>query len=439
MRKKLCLLLLGFLLSFSVKTQEVNKDKLDSLMNTIQKYNKGMGSLAILKDGKTIYSKAIGYKDVENKLMADEYSKYRIGSISKSFTSTIIIQLIEEKKLSFSDTLEEYFPGIINADKISISDLLRHRSGIYNFTNHPSYLEYMERPITKDSLTAKIQSLGSVFEPGLKAGYSNSNYVLLTLIAEKVDNKPFSEIVKSRITDRINLANTYVGGKIATENNECHSYDKKVKWKKSTQTDMSIPLGAGAIVSTAEDVSKFYHALFDRQLINEANLDSMSMMVDNYGMGLFQFPFYDKIASGHTGGIDGFHSMSGHFIDENLSITYLANGLDYPVNDIMIGALSIYFDKDYEIPVFTPDLVLSEEELEPFLGVYASPALPLKITISKEENALIAQATGQPSFVLVPYEKNKFKFDPANLKIEFIPSEGKLMLDQGMQFEFTKE
>ena len=111
-----------------------------------------------------------------------------------------------------------------------------------------------------------------------------------------------------------------------------------------------------------------------------------------------------------------------------------------PMNDILIGALSIYFGKDYTLPDFKPSLELKGEDLDQYLGVYSSSSFPLKITISKKDNVLIGQATGQSSFPLEAFELHKFRFDQAMLKLEFILDENKMILKQaGGEFEFTKE
>jgi D-alanyl-D-alanine carboxypeptidase len=156
-------------------------------------------------------------------------------------------------------------------------------------------------------------------------------------------------------------------------------------------------------------------------------------------MGLFQFPFGKKKAFGHTGGIDGFASSASYFSDDSLSGAYCTNGQVYAMNDILIGALSIYFNRPYAISTFKTYLVKSEE-LDKYLGVYSSQQIPLKITVTKNEATLIAQATGQPSFPLEPTEQDKFKFDPAGIVLEFNPDKSEMVLRQGGGvFQFTKD
>jgi D-alanyl-D-alanine carboxypeptidase len=136
----------------------------------------------------------------------------------------------------------------------------------------------------------------------------------------------------------------------------------------------------------------------------------------------------------------GFQPNATYCPIDNFALPYTSNGVVMPMNNILIGALSIYFGKEYELPDFKPGLELSTGDLDKYLGIYSSTALPLKITITKKGNVLIGQATGQPSFPLEAYEVHKFKFDQAMLKLEFLPEENKMILRQGGgEFTFTKE
>jgi hypothetical protein len=167
----------------------------------------------------------------------------------------------------------------------------------------------------------------------------------------------------------------------------------------------------------------------------------MKTMTDGYGMGMFQIPFHEKSAYGHNGGIDGFASTLAYFPADSVTVAYCTNGQVHPMNDILIGVLSIYFNKPYSIPTFTPaSISLSTEDLAKYLGVYSSRQIPLKITITKDNTTLIAQATGQSSFPLEAAEKDKFKFDAAGIILEFNPDKNEMTLKQGGQAVlFSKE
>jgi len=165
----------------------------------------------------------------------------------------------------------------------------------------------------------------------------------------------------------------------------------------------------------------------------------MKTIKDGYGIGLFQIPFYSRVGYGHAGGIDGFNSVYSHFTDDKIAYAITSNGTNFNINNISIAVLSAVYDKPYEIPTFTT-YNLASEDLDKYLGVYASKQIALKITITKDGNTLIAQGTGQPSFPIEATEKDKFKFDQADAKFEFNPTEKTMILFQGGgQIDFTKE
>jgi len=429
-------------LSFgTVFSQSINKSKLDSLFNILAEKNKAMGSLTISKNGTVLYSRAIGYSFISDKekMSATEKTKYRIGSISKMFTATMIFQLIEEGKLNLTTTLDKYFPKLPNANKITISNLLNHRSGLHDFTDDSNYATWMTQPKTQDEILALISKHNVDFQPNEKASYSNSNYVILGYILEKVSKQSYIKNLNERITSKIGLSNTYVGSKINKKNNESFSYRFDGNWEQANETDMSIPSGAGCIVSTPTDLTQFIEALFSLKLVSKNSLTQMKTITDRYGMGMRQIPFYTKKAYGHNGGIDSFTSNLAYFPEDSLAISYCSNGEIYPVNEILIGVLSIYFNQEYSIPTFKT-ISLKTEDLDKYLGVYSSMQMPLKITITKDNTTLVAQATGQGSFPLEATEIDKFKFDEDGVKVEFNVNKNEFTITQrGTSFLFTKD
>ena len=280
---------------------------------------------------------------------------------------------------------------------------------------------------------------GSDFEPDSKSEYSNSNFVLLTFILEKTFGKPYAGLLKEYITQPAGLDNTSLGGKIDPSGNESRSYRYLDKWIAEPETDISIPLGAGGIVSTPSDLVRFSDALFGGKLLNNESLENMKTVKGQYGMGLFKIPFGEKTGYGHTGGIDGFSSVFSHFPDGNISYALTSNATNYNNNNISIAVLSAIFNKPYDIPDFkTFEVTL--EDLDKYTGVYASAQIPIKITVTRENKTLVAQGTGQSSFPLEATEKDKFKFEQAGIIMEFIPGTNTMILRQGGgQFEFRRE
>ncbi len=437
--KKLVALLIWTASSLAVLAQVPQQVKLDSLFDRLAEKDKAMGSMAVMKDGKITYTRAIGFCDYDARIPADALTKYRIGSISKVFTATMIFQLVEENKLRTDMTLDKFFPQVPNAAQITLDQMLCHRSGIHNFTNDSLYETYMTRPMSHEEMLQVIAAPKPDFEPGTKASYSNANFVLLGYILEKVTGKPYATLLQERITGRIGLKDTYYGGKTAAANREAASYTYLTGWIKSPETDMSIPGGAGALVSTPSDLVTFIRALFTGRLVSEQSLEKMKTLTDGIGRGLFQFPFESRKAYGHNGGIDGFLSSVAYFADDDLAIAYCTNGAVYPMNDILIGALSICFDRPYRIPAFEK-VEVTPEDLAALAGQYSSKNIPLKITLSVKDGTLIGQATGQPPFPLEATAKDTFRFEPAGVVMEFDrPNKSFALKQGGMTFFYTLE
>lgn len=442
MKKEIIIAFCLFIFSaIGINAQSLYIDKLDSLFSLIEKHDKGMGNISVFHDGKAIYQNSYGFADREKQSRANADTKYRIGSISKTFTAVVIFKLIEESMLALDTKLSDYYPQIHNAASITIEDMLRHKSGIFNFTNDPDYLNWNTQQLSQKQLLNKITELDSIYASKRQIGYSNSNYVLLAFIAEEITKKPFSDLLNEYIIKPCKLKNTYSGhGNINIGNNEAYSYEKRSDWKRSGETNMSIPSGAGNIISTAYDLNVFINSLFDGKIVKKESLELMKSAQNGIGMGLFEVPFYSQKGYGHSGGIDGFRSNLYYFPINKVSVALLSNAEDYPLNDILIAALSTANNISYILPVFKEPITLKPEDLDKYLGIYSTDNFPLKITITKDNNVLIGQGSGQPSFTLECFEENKFTNSGINLTLEFFPAENKMILKQhGLELTMDRE
>ncbi len=398
-----------------------------------------MGSIAVSKNGQLIYTRSLGLADVASQRAATEASRYRIGSISKTFTAVLVFKAIEQKKLSLQQSIDRFFPTLPHAGKITVAHLLAHRSGIHNFTNDSTYLTWNTQPKTEADMIGLITAGGSDFEPGTKAAYSNSNYVLLTYLLQQVFKQPYAQLLQTHIAGPAKLSATYLGKAIDPAKNECRSYRFDGQWQAEPETDPSIPLGAGAIVSTPSDLVRFSDALFGGQLLRPESLAQMQTLQDNYGKGLFRIPFNDHAGFGHTGGIDGFSSVFIHFADSSVSYALTSNGTRMNNNDITLAVLAAVYGLPYRIPDFSA-YQPTPAELEQYAGTYSAPGFPLKITITQQDGQLMAQATGQQAFPLEPDGKHRFGFDAAGIVLEFDPAAQTMVLVQaGRKFKLSKE
>ena len=279
-------------ISGMVFSQNAVKEKMSDYLDSLFIHHKVMGSFALVENDHPTFIKAVGFADAEKNNMANVNTQYRIGSISKTFTAVLIMKAVEEKKISLDKKLSDFYPDIPNADKITTENLLQHRTGIHNLTDEAEYGQYYTKPQTETSLINIIKKYKSDFEPGSRHEYSNSNYILLGFILEKIYKKSYSELVKEKITKPLKLTFTEVGGKIDTSKNQAKSYQFiNGKYEASSETDMSIPIGAGNIISTPSDLLTFILGLEQGKLIKKQNVEKMKNFVDGYGYGILKVPF----------------------------------------------------------------------------------------------------------------------------------------------------
>lgn len=404
--------------------------QMDAYFDALESADRFMGTVAVSRNGTILYQRTLGFADVEAQRRIDRSTQLRIGSISKSFTAVIALKAIELGKIELTTTIDGFLPSIPNAEKITIDHLLRHKSGIHNFTNDTDYMGYHTAAQGRQMHIDRIAKAGSDFEPGLRNEYSNSNTVLLTFILEDVFGKSYAELLDSFIVKPAGLANTAIMNGAADHSNAAYSYMYTSGWKREPETHPSVPLGAGAIASTAVDLLRFADALHNGKLLSAESLDEMKRMDGRYGAGLFIIPYGTARSYGHTGGIDGFASMYSHFPTEGISFAVITNGNRYDLNEVAIAVLDATFGNDFTIPTFS-DYAPTADDLNALTGDYTSPQLPIGMTISVVDGVLTAQATGQPSFPLEPVERNQFRFIPAGIAMKFDPEKKSLQLEQG--------
>jgi len=394
--KKTFALLLSLLISAVSFAQQINRTKLDSLFDNLDKHNLGMVGIAIKKGDRIVYQRSTGYAVMDSGRMikANVNTAYRLGSITKMFTAVMAFQLMDEKKLSLSDRLSRFFPDLPNANLITIRGLMYHRSGLANFTSNDNFDEWKDKPHTHEQLLNFIKQQKPDFEPNAKADYNNSNYLLLAYIIEKITNKPYKEEVNRRVIHKIGLAQTYYGsteGKL-TEAASYKYFDGK--WKADKAVDLNNFSGAGAIISTPSDMLKFINALFTGKLISRASLNQMTTMVDGYGLGIFPYEEGEHHGFGHNGKTEGFASSLQIYPQDKLSLAFCTNAEVYPKAEILDDVLKICFNMPCKIPTFQP-ITLNDSLLNKYPGTYKGASNGITVTCTRDNGNLIFETHGQ--------------------------------------------
>ncbi len=435
MKKQFTFLLLCPALLFG--QSNFNKAKMDSLFDVLQTNNKFLGSVTIQKNNEILYHKTLGVENSAQNEMANQELKYRIASISKMFTAVIIFQLIEENKLTLETKLSDFFPEIKNADKITMAHILNHRSGIYDLTYKKDYLTWSRAYRSQPEILEVISSGKPMFKPNKKYRYSNSNYVLLGYIIEKITKKEYALNLKERITDKIELKDTYYKGISSAPYKFIQG-----EWRKQPETDLSVPGGAGAVISTSNDLTKFITALFNHTLLNKNSLKEMSTIKeDNAGKGIFQSTFYTKNAYGHTGAIDDYRSRLFYFPEDSISIALCSNGDDYSNSKVFKQVVGIYYREPVELPKFDVFFVHTDT-LKKYEGIYKHWLLPMRIKVVTYEKILMADPffSDVPEVVesnFYPTSSTEFYSFKDGVSLTFVPNTEKVIcLQNGQKLTF---
>lgn len=436
-------ILLAAALSIGGYAQSPDKEKLDHFFDRLAEKDKAMGSLVIARDGDAIYTRSVGYSEINatGKKPLTTVNRFRIGSITKMFTAAMILQLVEEGKLKLTDTIARFFPEIPNAEKITMLQILAHRSGIPNIKRKQEGQENVNTlPMSKAEMLTLIVQGKPDFEPGTKHSYSNSAYLVLGLILEKVTGQSYEEALKERITARIGLKDTYIAtGNIDVNKNEALTYmNFGTGWKQMPETHPSILFSAGSIVSTPGDLAKFIQQLFDGKIVSKESLDRMKTITGGDGLGMEPFTFAGKTFYGHTGGADNYGAWLAYQPEEKLAVAYTTNAKVYPVHDIVSGAIDIYYNKPFQIPTFEP-FAVSPALLDKYTGVYGSPDAPVKITITRKDATLFFQPGAESAAPLEATAEDKFRIQGA-IEVEFDAAKNQMIIKRrGGQRVFTKE
>lgn len=432
------LLFLFLLVSTIAIGQQTKFQKIDSLLIFLNANDKFMGSVAIRQNGTNVFSKAYGFADVETQKKLDENTKLKVGSITKTFTAIMIMQLIDEKKLALDTKLSRFYPKIPNADKITIHHLLHHRTGIPDYLGDANIALYIYLENKKEDILKRIEGYASEFDPNSKFKYSNSNYNLLGYILEDITKKSYAENLNSRIVKKLGLKNTSFPKRMDVAQNDGYSYAFNGKtWEKTPEWSNSLAFSSGAIASTPNDLNILLSSLFDGKLVSAQALEQMIAFEDKYGKALVPLPFDGRKIYGHTGGIESFRSITGYLPEDKTAVSVIVNGDNYDRNTILSGILALF----YEQPFAFPDLkgfAVNKDILNKYKGAYSCKEVPLKITVDVVNGELTAKATGQSSFPLTAESETEFVFTPGKIKLVF--GENKFTIKQGgMEHLFIKD
>ena len=414
--------------SFIVLSSFAQSDKLDALIAAYAKLYKFNGTALVAKNGTILLNKGYGYRNAADKVANNEQTIFQLGSITKQFTSAIILKLQEEKKLSVSDKLSKYFPGYPKGDSVTIEHLLTHTSGIYSYTNDPNFMaNEVSKPASRDKMMALFRDKPFDFSPGTSWNYSNSGYSLLGYIIESVTKKPYEQAVRKYIFTPLGMKHSGFDFTNLKSKEKATGYfkldDKEIV--PAPIVDSTVSYSAGAIYSTTGDLLQWHNALQKNKILSKAQQEKAYTPVKNkygYGWGIDTIEGKRKVA--HSGGIHGFTTNISRVPEDDVCIVLLSNASNTTLGEITKNIYAILYGKEYNLPKERTAIKLPEEKLKQYEGEYVIRE-DLHVILSLKDGELVATPTGQKAEILYAEKEDLLFVKSQDIQLEFTRNEKK--------------
>jgi CubicO group peptidase (beta-lactamase class C family) len=347
---------------------QVSSTQIDAVFGPLKSSNAPGAAVLVMRNGKPIFRCGYGVTDLRTLHPIDERTDFRLASFTKQFTAMSIMLLVHDGKMHYDDHLTDFFPEFPAYGKpITIRNLLNHTGGL------PDYEDILTQqyPNTPDDQIPQIHDAGVLklleqqtagkFPAGSKWEYSNSGYVVLGLIVEKVSGKPFGQFLHDRIFAPLKMTSTlaYEKGKNDVPNRAYGYTKEKDGWRETDQSSTSATLGDGGIYTSIDDLIQWDHALRDHTLLSAAEMqpaltpvvptagpakseDGLSV---SYGFGWFLNPYQGHKRMWHDGETMGFRTTIQRFPDNDLTVIVLANRTDINPQELALKVAGLYLRK----------------------------------------------------------------------------------------------
>lgn len=352
------------------------------------------GAVLVARDGVPLLREGFGAANREWEIPNTPDTRFRLGSITKQFTATAILQLAEAGKLSVDDPISKYYADApASWSKITIKHLLTHTSGIPSYTGIPDFFEKGSKlPLKPEEIVKLTQDKPLEFEPGSKFAYDNTGYILLGYVVEKASGQTYADYVSQHIFQPLGMKNSGYDVSAAILAKRASGYQPaKNGWRNADYLDMTLPYAAGSLYSTVDDLLVWDRALASGKVLSEASRKAMwTQALNHYGYGWVIDTQDGHERIWHNGGINGFSTSMNRYPKDGLVTIVLSNfqaaGSTPLANNLAGLCLGTWQPpKTIALPTTTLDL---------YVGSYAlKPDFILKVF--REGDKLVTQATGQ--------------------------------------------
>lgn len=401
-------------------------DQLDQLMKSKYPAEEPGAAVIVVKDGKVLLRKGYGKASLNPDKPVEVDDIFRIGSITKQFTSTAILKLAEQGKIDLKADITKYLTNFTTPGKtVTVEQLLTHTSGIKSYTSVPDLItkEKKGQYISVKDVLIFIQSLPSDFNPNDQYLYNNSGYFLLGAIIEKVSGMTYEEYISKNLFKPAGMKSTFVSDpklpyKVTTGYQKANATDYAV----SDYVHPSIPYSAGAIFSTVDDLWKWNQAIFSYKLVKKESLEKAWLPIKlnngkliSYGYGWSLGRIGDSKVIGHGGAIDGFLSSEIYVPDQKIYVCILSNNMTVSPDEYTYELAEIVAGVSKASP---STISLDENMAKEYVGVYAISEREDRV-ITRKDNRFYSQRTGGTKFEIFPYKADGFYFKDSSSRLTF--------------------
>lgn len=336
----LCIALVAILGASGAVHAQSNDAQLDALISRYVANGDFMGSALVARKGSVLLKKGYGLANIEWDIPNTPDTKFRLGSITKQFTSMLIMQLVAEGRLSLEGTISEYLPDYPKdkGSRVTIRHLLTHSSGIPSYTGMPAFREIARDPYTPKEFIKFFADSAFQFEPGSRFLYNNSGYFLLGVIIEEVTGKPYAAVLQERIFEPLGMTSSGYDMPGPILPRRASGYEWGIDgYFNADYLDMTLPYAAGSLYSTVEDLYRWDRALYGEKLLAAQYRDQLfEPAITTPGGGSYAYGWgvsYRRFGSSedsvlvvqHGGGINGFNTIIVRVPEEEVLVVLLNN------------------------------------------------------------------------------------------------------------------
>ena len=411
---------------------------LDAHYNSLFGEDTPGASILVARDGEILYHKGFGNADMGNSVPFTPNTHSRIGSITKQFTASAVLKMMEEGIITLDDRLSKFIPGFPRGDEVTVHHLLTHTSGIQSYTNKQEFTDKLLAETTNEEIINFIRDDEYNFDPGDSWLYNNSGYIILSHIIEKLTEKSLDEHLKETLFEPLGMKDTGIYKNRDILKNEAYGYSwENGAYKKALNWDMTWAGGAGALYSTVYDLYLWNEAVFSNKVLSPSSLELAFTPVTLNDGSTVDYPFkygYGWVISekrglkeiSHGGGLHGFNSELRRYTDINATVAVLQNSIPsdegMSATELAEPAIDIFFWEDMAPQEsYRTASEISRENWDSYAGQYNYGGIIMKIR--RDGDRMFARLAFQQELEIFPRTADEFFWKAVDAQISFFLDE----------------